>query len=63
MKEVLKFVSVSDYPKFKEMVMEVTKWSRTQYNDRKTGRIKISHVERQVLRGIAEQIKKEGGAS
>lgn len=62
MKEVLKLVSVADYPEFRKRVIEATQWTRVQYNERKNGRVKISHVEREALRGIAEQIKQEGGA-
>lgn len=60
MREVLKLVSVEDYSEFKKRVIERTHWTRTQYNDRKIGRIQISYIDREVLLEIAEQLRKEG---
>ena len=56
MQEFLNKVTVGEYNLFRQKVMERTHWSRTQYNDRKIGRIKISPLERDVLEQVLEEM-------
>lgn len=56
MKEFLDKVTVGEYNLFRKKVMERTHWSRTQYNDRKIGRVKISPLERDILNEVLNEM-------
>lgn len=58
MEEILKHVSVAEYPLFRSMVLAHPKlgWSRTKYNARKIGRNKIHPLEMDILWQIVEEL-------
>lgn len=57
MEDFLSQISVVEYPAFRKMVKEKTHWTRTQYNDRRAGRVKLSLLERDVLQQVVREIK------
>lgn len=59
MEELLKQVSVADFPTFKEEAMKKLGWTRQQFNDRKIGRIKIHPLEMKELQKIVKRINKD----
>lgn len=56
MEDILKEVSVSEYHIFRKECMERLNWNRTQYNDRRNGRIKIHPLELEVIRHIVSEL-------
>lgn len=58
MKEFLKQVNVVDYPEFRKRTMEKCHWTKDQYNFRRSGRTKLSPLERDTIREIVNNLHK-----
>lgn len=56
MKNLLKNVSYADYPTFREQMIKRCKLTNQQYNDRKTGRVRLSLLEQQIAEDIVEEL-------
>lgn len=56
MKNLLKDVSYADYPTFREEMIKRCKLTNQQYNDRKTGRVRLSLLEHQIAEDIVEEL-------
>lgn len=56
MKEFMKHVTVAEYPIFRQQAIERCKWSRTQYNDRYIGRVRLSALEEDIIRQIIAEL-------
>ena len=56
MKELMTKVTVAEYPTFRQQVIERCKWTRTQYNDRYAGRVKLSALETEIVQGVINQL-------
>ena len=61
MEEILRQVTVAEYPLFRQRVLSCSRlnWSRTQFTDRKNGRIKVHPLELEVLQQIVNEIHKQ----
>ena len=56
MKELLKQISVVDYPAFREKMMQRAGWSYPQYNARLVGKVKLSQLEREAVQQVIDEI-------
>lgn len=59
MDTILQQITVSEYDEFKRLVRERLGWSRTQYNDKKNGRLKIHPLELRELQAIVDDLHKQ----
>lgn len=59
MEEILRLVTVAEFNEFKARVMNRLGWSRTQFNDRKLGRIKVHSLELKKMHIILQRMREE----
>lgn len=58
MKNLLREISYADYPTFREEMIRRCKLTNQQYKDRKTGRVRLSLLEREIAEDIINNLNK-----
>ena len=53
---LLKEISYADYPTFRNEMIRRCRLTNQQYNDRKTGRVRLSLLEQQIAEDIVEEL-------
>lgn len=59
MRDLLQQVSVNDYIIFRQRVLDECCWTKQMYTDRRSGRTKITQLERKTIENIIKEINQK----